>query len=316
MEQRQEALQTKEEQKIAMRVSRNSIIINVLLSAGKLLAGTMAHSGAMISDAVHSASDVFSTFIVMIGVRIAGKKPDKQHPYGHERMECVAAIVLAVVLLATGLMIGYQGLANIVGGQYEKLAVPGRMALVVAVVSIIVKEWMYWYTVAAANKIHSGALKADAWHHRSDALSSVGALIGIAGARLGYTVLDSVASVVIAVFIAKAAYDIFMDAVDKMVDKSCDEETEERMRALIMEQSGVLGITSFQTRMFGTKIYVDAEIEADGELTLREGHDIAEKVHAAIEREFVRVKHCMVHVNPYGKEQPEDAVSEEARERL
>lgn len=316
MEQRQEALQPKEEQKIAMRVSRNSIIVNVLLSAGKLLAGTMAHSGAMISDAVHSASDVFSTFIVIIGVRIAGKKPDKQHPYGHERMECVAAIVLAVVLLATGLIIGYQGLANIVGGQYEKLAVPGMMALVAAVISIIVKEWMYWYTVAAANKIHSAALKADAWHHRSDALSSVGALIGIGGARLGYAVLDSVASVVIAVFIAKAAYDIFMDAVDKMVDKSCDEETEERMRALIMEQSGVLGITSFQTRMFGSKIYVDAEIEADGELTLREGHDIAEKVHAAIEREFVRVKHCMVHVNPYGKEQLEDVVSEEAGERL
>lgn len=289
------------EQKIAMQVSRTSILVNLLLSAGKLIAGIMAHSSAMVSDAVHSASDVFSTFIVIAGVKIAGKKPDKNHPYGHERMECVAAIVLAVVLLATGVMIGYNGLADIVGGDYKSLAVPGTLALSAAVVSIVVKEWMYWYTVRAAKRINSGALKADAWHHRSDALSSVGALIGIAGARMGYPVLDSVACVVIALFIAKASYDIFMDAVDKMVDKSCDDAVEQEMHGLILNQKGVLAVSMLQTRLFGSKIYVDAEIEVDGEMSLRQAHQIAENVHHLIEHKFENVKHCMVHVNPQGE---------------
>lgn len=287
-----------DDKKIAMRVSKVSILINALLSVGKLLAGILAHSGAMISDAVHSASDVFSTIIVMIGVTIAAKKADKQHPYGHERMECVASIVLAVVLLGTGLVIGYGGVTKIIGGSYETLQIPGMLALLAAVISIAVKEGMYWYTIAAANKIHSGALKADAWHHRSDALSSIGALAGIAGARMGYPVLDAVASVVICLFITKAAYDIFKDAMDKMVDKSCDDETMQAMERLIYSQEGVLGIGSLHTRMFGSKIYVDAEIEADATMTLQQAHGIAQEVHDVIEQEFPRVKHCMVHVDP------------------
>ena len=194
--------------------------------------------------------------------------------------------------------ISVQAVPPIIDGHYETLQVPGVLAMIAAIVSIAVKEWMYWFTVLAANKIHSGALKADAWHHRSDALSSVGALVGILGARMGFPILDSVASVIICIFIVKAAFDIFKDAVNKMVDQSCDELTEEDMRKLILEQENVLGITSLHTRLFGSRIYVDTEIEADGKLTLIQAHDIAEKVHDAIEREFVLVKHCMVHVNP------------------
>lgn len=285
-------------EKIAMKVSFVSIGVNVLLSAFKLFAGIAAHSGAMVSDAVHSASDVFSTFVVIAGIKISSKQSDKEHPYGHERMECVAAIVLATILAVTGLGIGYNAAAKILSGRYASLEIPGFMALVAAIVSIAVKEGMYWYTRVGAKKIDSAALMADAWHHRSDALSSVGALIGIAGARIGYPICDAVASLCICFFIAKAAYDIFKDAIDKMVDKACDEETENELKNCALAQEGVLGVDLLRTRVFGNKIYVDIEIRADGNESLREAHSIAERVHDSIEGKFTKVKHIMVHVNP------------------
>lgn len=287
-----------DEQKIAMQVSSVSIIVNVLLSALKILAGILSNSGAMISDGIHSASDVFSTFIVIIGVKISGRKSDSEHQYGHERMECVASLILAVILFLTGLGIGREGLANIIAGDYGQLAVPGLFALMMAIVSIVVKEWMYWYTRGAAKKIHSGALMADAWHHRSDALSSIGAFAGILGARMGYPVLDSVASLIICLFIAKAAYDIFKDSIDKMVDKSCDQDTVQEMTEVIMKQQGVDQVDDIRTRLFGSKIYMDIEIGCDGELSLNQAHQIAEQVHDSVEDNFPLVKHCMVHVNP------------------
>lgn len=285
-------------ERVAMRVSAVSIIANFALTIFKLSAGILAHSGAIISDAIHSASDVFSTIVVIIGIRISRKESDKNHPYGHERLECVAAIVLATILAFTGLGIGYSALRQIAGGDYANLTVPGRLALVAAAVSILVKEAMYQYTRINARRIDSGALMADAWHHRSDALSPVGALIGIGGARLGFPILDPVASVVICVFIEKAAYEIFMDAVDKMVDKACDEETEAALRECAATQEGVLGVDLLHTRVFGNKIYVDIEICADGEETLRRAHETAERVHDSIEKNFPKVKHIMVHVNP------------------
>lgn len=283
---------------VANRVSLFTIIGNVVLSVIKLLAGIIAHSSAMISDAVHSASDVFSTFVVIIGIKLASKKPDKEHPYGHERMECVAAIVLAMVLFITGLGIGLEAVKNIIHGNYGDLQVPGVLALIAAIVSIVSKEAMYWYTRHYAKKIDSSALMADAWHHRSDAFSSIGALIGIGASRLGYPVMDSIASLVIFVFIVKAAFDIFKDAIDKMVDHACDEGTEKQIYDCVMKNENVLGVDLLQTRIFGNKIYVDVEIQADASYTLQEAHDIAEAVHDEIERNFPKVKHIMVHVNP------------------
>ncbi len=286
----------KRKHNLAYRVSAVSIAVNLVLSFLKLLAGILASSGAMISDAVHSASDVFSTVIVIVGVAMSRKKSDADHQYGHERMECMASLLLAAVLALTGGGIGISGIRKITAGSYETLAVPGIVALVA---SIVVKEWMYWYTRAAAKKINSGALMADAWHHRSDALSSVGAFIGIFGARMGYPVLDVGASVVICLFIEKAAFDIFRDAMDKMVDKSCPDELVGKMKEVVRKEEGVIDIDDMKTRLFGDKIYVDVEFSADGTKSLEESHDIAERVHAAIEREFPAVKHCMVHVNPY-----------------
>lgn len=285
-------------QKVANKVSFVTIIGNILLSVMKLIAGFIAHSNAMISDAIHSASDVFSTFVVIIGIKLASKKADKEHPYGHERLECVAAIVLSMVLFITGFGIGAAALKNITSGDYNNIVVPGVLALVAAIVSIVGKEAMYWYTRYNAKRIDSSALMADAWHHRSDAFSSIGALIGIAGARLGFPIMDSIASLIIFVFIIKAAYDIFKDAIDKMVDHACDDATVSKIRECVMKHEDVLGIDMLQTRIFGNKIYVDLEIETDGSYTLSKAHTIAETVHDDIEKSFPKVKHIMVHVNP------------------
>ena len=216
-------------QKTSNTVSIVTIIGNVILSVFKFLAGIIAHSHAMISDAIHSASDVFSTIVVIIGIKLASKEPDKEHPYGHERLECVTSIVLAIILFITGLKIGVDALENIFRGVQSELAVPGMLALIAAIVSIVSKEAMFWYTRYYAKRIDSDALMADAWHHRSDAFSSIGALIGIGGARLGFPIMDPIASLFIFFFIAKAALDIFKDAIDKMIDHSCDEETEKQI---------------------------------------------------------------------------------------
>lgn len=285
-------------QKVANQVSFVTIVVNILLAFMKLLAGVFAHSNAMISDSIHSASDVFSTMIVVIGIRLSSKQPDKEHPYGHERMECVAAIVLSMVLFMTGLGIGVEALTDVLKGEYSHLQVPGMLALAAAVISIVSKEAMYWYTRYYAKKIDSSALMADAWHHRSDAFSSIGALVGIVGARMGFPVMDPIASLVIFIFIVKAAYEIFKDAMDKMVDHSCDEKTEEQLRACVLQNPDVARIDLLQTRIFGNKIYADIEIEVDGSMPLREAHKIAELVHNSIEKTFPKVKHIMVHVNP------------------
>ena len=291
----------KRNEKIVMSVSLYSAIVNIVLCVFKVVAGIVAHSGAMISDGIHSASDVFSTVVVVIGYRLAGKESDANHQYGHERIECVAAILLAMLLCVTGVAVGLGGLRKIIGAEAISLEAPGVLALVAAILSIAVKEGMYWYTRAAAQKVNSGALMADAWHHRSDALSSIGSMVGILGARLGYPICDPIASVVICCFIVKVSVDIFKDAVDKMMDTACDADTMERMREVILLEDGVRGIDSLQTRLFGARSYVDVEIMVDGELTLRQAHGIAERVHHRIERNFPEVKHCMVHVNPEGE---------------
>lgn len=281
----------------AMKVSFVSIIVNVVLSVFKFVAGLVANSGAMISDAVHSLSDVLSTFVVIAGIKISAKKNDAEHPYGHERMECVAAIILAIMLALVGVGIGYGGIEKIISGN-SALKSPGVLALIAAVVSIAVKEWMYWYTRAVAKKEMSDALMADAWHHRSDALSSVGSFIGIGGALLGYPVLDAVASVVICVFIMKAAIDIFKGAIDKMVDRACDPETTRKIRNIILDHDNTIQLDMLKTRMFGSKIFVDVEFSMDGNVTLREAHAVADHIHNEIEEKVPMVKHCMIHVNP------------------
>ena len=286
------------EEKIAMKVSIASVIINLILSVFKLIAGLIGYSYAMVSDAIHSASDVFSTFVVMIGIKVSNKQPDERHRYGHERYESVTAIILAILLGVVGVGIGYSAFEKLIDGTYVDLQTPTIIALIAAILSIVVKELMYWVTIIVSKKINSQALKADAWHHRSDALSSIGSFVGIAGAMIGFPILDIIASFVISLFIVKVAIDIFVDSIRKMTDESCDKEIEQEILNCVHNVEGVVEIDSLKTRMFGNKIYVDVEICCDSTLSLISAHQIAENVHDKIENDFPLVKHVSVHFGP------------------
>ncbi|WP_373127619.1 cation diffusion facilitator family transporter [Dielma fastidiosa] len=288
----------KNEAVIIRKLSMVSLIGNTALSGFKMFAGIAGNSGAMISYAIHSFSDVLTTLIAWIGVKVSKKAADDSHPYGHERLECVASLILGLVLMATGLGVGKVGIENIIANQYDALAVPKAIALAAAVFSIIGKEAMFWYTRHYARIIHSSAFMADAWHHRSDALSSIGSLIGIAGAMLGYPAMDSIASVVICLFILKVAYDISKDALIKMLDTSCGEDYEEQLTSFIAEKESVLSVDMLHSRMFGNKVYIDLEISVDGNKSLREAHEVAELIHKDVEHNYPEIKHIMIHVNP------------------
>lgn len=288
------------EKKTLRQVTSVGIAGNVILVIFKLYAGIAGRSEAMVSDAVHSLSDVFATFVAFIGVRISKREPDASHPYGHDRFECLASMALGLILLATGVGIGVSGIQTISEGKYIQSSIPGRIALIAAVVSIVVKEGMFWYTRYFAKKLKSSAFMADAWHHRSDALSSIGSLAGIIFARKGFPVMDAVACVVICLFILKVGFDILKDAVSKMLDTSCGEDWNTDMTAFILSQPGVEAVDMLQSRKFGDKIYLDVEISVDGSLTLIEAHKIAERVHDVVESRHPEIKHIMIHENPSG----------------
>ncbi len=285
-------------EKKAIEVTAVTIIANTLLAGVKFLAGLYGNSSAMISDAVHSLSDVLSSFVVIIGVKIGNKAIDDDHQYGHEKFESVAAVFLACMLLFAGLGIGYSGLMNIWHEEYLQAALPTSFALYSALLSIVIKEGMYWYTYISAKKMASDILLADAWHHRSDALSSVGAFIGILGAMLGYPILDPLASVVICLFIVKVSYEILQSALEKMTDKAIDEDSANEIREHILLQAEVKGIDSFKSRIFSNKVYIDVEISVDANIPTYLSHEIAENVHDSLEAKFENIKHIMVHVNP------------------
>lgn len=291
----------KTNEQIAIHVSIVTIIGNVVLSVFKLTAGVLGNSTAMVSDAVHSISDVFSTVVVIIGAKLTAKESDDDHPYGHERLECVCAAILAVMLGVTGIGIGVGAARIIVSGEYISAEAPGAIALLAAIISIVTKEWMYWYTRAAGKKISSGALMADAWHHRSDALSSIGSFVGILGAQLGILVLDSVAGLIISILILKVAFDILRDALNKMTDKACSDEIINQISNITETTDGVLNIDSLKTRMFGERVYTDIEIAVQADISVSDAHEIAQTVHDEIETNIPIVKHCMVHVNPLQK---------------
>ncbi|MCR4568286.1 MAG: cation diffusion facilitator family transporter [Pseudobutyrivibrio sp.] len=281
---------------IVKKMSRIGIFGNVVLAGFKLLAGIFGHSSAMISDAVHSLSDVFATLIAYVGVLMSKQPEDDEHPYGHERLECVASLALGIILAATGLGIGYSGIHKII--EPKELEIPTLLPLVAAVVSIVVKEGMFWYTMHYAKILNSSAFKADAWHHRSDAISSVGSFIGIGLAKMGFPIMDPLASLLICICIIKVAYDISKDAFVKMLDTSCGQEFEQDIRSFIEAQPGVERIDLLHTRQFGNKNYVELEIAVKGDISLIDAHNIAEDVHDGLETNYPNIKHVMVHVNP------------------
>ena len=285
-------------------LSAVGIIGNVLLSIFKFVAGILGNSTAMVSDAIHSLSDVVATVFAYFGAKIGRKMTDESHPYGHERIECVFTMAIGLILLGTGLFIGYRAVTDIVSGSYEDVT-PETIAIVAAIVSIIVKELMFHYTMHYAKILQCDAFKADAWHHRSDALTSVAALIGIGLAMMGFPIMDPIASIVICLFIAKMAIEIILDSINKTVDTPCDCQTAECMKETVEHIEGVRSVDVLNTRMFGNRIYVDLEISVDSEMTVDRGHEIAENVHLTLEKEYPAVKHVMVHVNPFHEQDKE-----------
>ncbi len=289
-------MERKERLKRGNKISRVTITWNVILAGVKIIAGMIGKSGAMLADGIHSLSDIVSTAAVMIGINIAGKPKDENHPYGHEKIEPIVAKLMAIILLLTALGIGYDGVQTMVTGDYE---VPAKLTIYAAVLSIIVKEGMYRYVRRGAKQIDSSALLADAWHHRSDVFSSAGTLAAIIGARLGYKFFDPLAALVICGLIIKVAVDIYIQSIHQLVDRAGSEETRAEIKQEILEVTAVQAINELKTRQHGSKLYVDVEIAVNQELSVLEGHEIAEQVHDKIEREISKVKHCMVHVEPY-----------------
>lgn len=280
----------------AKKVSIVTIILNIVLGVFKVIAGVLGHSTAMIADGMHTASDVVTTIMVIIGVKVSNKGADDKHPYGHERFEPVFGKLISLFLAFTGVMIGYEGIMALVKGEFTK---PAPIALVAAVASIIVKEGMYWYTLRTAKKIKSVSMEADAWHHRTDAFSSIGTFIGILGASLGWTFLDPLTAVIVSIFIIKVGIDLFMQATNQLVDEAAPESVIQKIEELTYSIQGVKGIHDLKTRIAGNKIYADLEILVEKEASVEEGHHIATRVHDLLEKDIEELKHCMVHVEPY-----------------
>ncbi len=288
-------------EKFAIKITVISVCLNLCLAVIKLCGGIFGNSYAVVSDGVNSATDVFYSLIVIIGLKISMRKPDKNHPFGHERFECVAAILLSFILFLTGIGIGYTGISNIVTGAYKTFAPPSITALIVTAISVLAKTGMFAYTYVTAKKLNSASLKADAFNHISDVFSSVGVIIGLIGAMCGVLILDSIACLIISALILKAAVEVFIEAVKKMTDEACDAQTEAKIVEIIKNNQGVMSVDMLLTRKFANRIYVITEIACEKELSLEQAHLIAENVHASVENNFPLVKHVTVHVNPYEK---------------
>lgn len=286
--------------RIGNQISVITILGNIILSILKLLGGFLGKSTAMIADAVHSLSDVLSTIVVMVSLYIAKKPEDKEHPYGHEKIEPIAAKLLAIILIITALGIGYEGLKTFVQGfrGVVEIEVPSSMALWAAVISIIIKEWMYQYTIRGARKIESSALQADAWHHRSDCFSSIAALIGIFAARHGYPLMDSIAGIFVAIFIVKIGVEIYIKSARELLDEAADEETLNQMNMIARTTEGVMNVSEIKTRMVGNRVHAEIEICVDRDLNIEKAHEISHEVEDNLKGEMNNIKDVFIHVNP------------------
>lgn len=282
----------------AVRVSACTLAADIFLALLKLGAALLSGSSALLSDALHSAADVLSSFAVLLGVKLSHRAPDFRHPYGHEKLESLTSLALSALLLTAGITIGTNGIRTIFSVSAGNAAVPGGIALYAALIAMSVKEGMYWYTRAVALRINSTVLHASAWHHRTDALSSLGSFVGVLGARMGFPLLDPIMSLVICLLILHIALRIGAGAITGLIDCACPPDTEAKMRNLILSQSGVLSLDSLRTRLCGNRICLDVRIGAEGGQSLTSAHAIASSVRRSLETAFPEIKSCIIHVNP------------------
>ena len=277
-------------------------VVNVVLLVFKFVAGILGHSAAMVADAVHSLSDFVTDIIVLVFVHISGKPEDKSHDYGHGKYETLAMTIIGMALLVVAIGIVYSGLTKImawIGG--EQLEAPGMLALWAALLSIVLKEAVYHYSMVKARLLHSQALKANAWHHRSDALSSIGTAVGIGGAILlgqRWTVLDPVASVIVGMFIVKVAIDLLRDGIGDLMEQSLPEEVENEMLQLVASLPGVVKPHDLRTRRIGNHYAIELHILMDGDISLHEAHEKASEVEDLLRHQYGDETHVAVHVEP------------------
>jgi cation diffusion facilitator family transporter len=280
---------------IGERASWGAALGNLGLVIFKLVAGLLGHSAAMVADAMHSTSDILASLGVIASLRISKRPADEGHPYGHGKAESVAAKLVGITLLVAGFSIGFSAIKSILAGTYVK---PGMIALVAAIVSVVTKEAMYQVVAATARRIHSSALLAEAWHHRSDAYSSIGTGIGIFAARHGWPILDPIAGLVVALLIASIGWKTLRSSAQELMDAQVDEEILCALRQTTLDVEGVHDIHTIAARRYGGSYYVDLRIGADSHLSLEEGHEIAMQVEIAIKRQCERVVGVLVHVDP------------------
>ena len=278
------------------KVTIQAILWNILLTIIKIFAGIVGKSNAMVADGLHSASDIISSIGVLVGNYISARPGDAEHNYGHEKVETLASFLLSILLISVSVGIGIDGFKSLF--NLEEVQIPTILPLIVSVISILIKEYQYRITIKIANKINSPVLKADAWHHRSDALSSVAAFIGIGGAMLGFKVLDPIASIVVALFVSKVGVDILINSVNELIDVSIDKDQEIKIREIVEKTQGVINIGELKTRKHGAMAYVDITICVKSSLTVGEGHDIATKIEKQVILEMEFVKGINVHVEP------------------
>lgn len=267
--------------------------VNMFLAIIKLFGGIFGDSNALVSDAIHSLADVLSSLIVLIGIFFSQKNIDDSHTYGHERLECVASLLLAGVLFFSGITLGKDAIKAIISPN-DNICAPNMVALVVALISIIVKEMMFWLTLGFYKKTGLISLKADAWHQRIDALSSIGSLFGIIGTMLGFSICDSIASLFISVFILKISIEIFIEACNRMVDKSCSAELENQIKSCILMHERVGLIIDFKSRLFGAKVIVEAEVGIEKNLSLIEATILVKDIESTVKEKFDIVKNCRI----------------------
>lgn len=284
------------------KVTLKGSIVNLLLVCVKVAAGVAGHSAAMVSDAVHSLSDLLTDFVVLAFVRVSGRPKDASHDYGHGKFETMASLLIGIFLAAAAIGIVVSGAVKLSSWlQGKDIPAPGRMALWAALLSIAAKELLFRYTDAQGRKLDSPALRANAWHHRSDALSSIGAAIGIGGALLlgdRWTVLDPLASIVIGAMLVKVAWDLLGPSFGELTDSSLPAETEQEIIRMIRDIPGIFEPHNLRTRRIGRLIAAEVHIRLDGNQSLSEAHEKASEVERRFKERFGRESHIIVHMEP------------------
>ena len=278
------------------KVTIISILWNIVLTIIKVLGGILGKSNAMIADGLHSASDIISSIGVLIGNHIAKTPYDKEHNYGHEKAETLVSFLLSILLIFVSLKISLGGINSLF--YLNEVKIPTILPLVISLISIGIKEYQYRITIKVAKMTNSPALKADAWHHRSDALSSIAAFIGIGGSILGFKALDPIATIVVGLFVTKVGFDILKDSTNELMDYSLDEKEELQILEIAKSTDGVLNLGELRSRKHGSMAYVDLTICVNKDLTVLQGHEIANKLEISILEELQIVKGITVHVEP------------------